>query len=393
MKKIFLLCVMLLAFPVGVSAHGVFMRTESPWLEAAGQSVDVSIMFGHYPWPDGDLVTSGARIFVVRPDGSEQDLGYETMESPEGEYVNVRFTPQTAGLYRVVYHRGTATRSDLAKAYILVGGGAVSPVGVTNTGRLEIQPTSDIGRLTPNSVFEGVLLFGGGTVPNHRVSIEVGEDNLTHAETDADGRFSITMPNTAGTFTIMTTGQLDDLRDEHSLMVFVTDSPLPVVAEEETEEPEEPAEIEDEITEDLEEEIEEEIEEDLAEEIEEAEYVGIVAIFDDLEELFDDATDDIDPIFADSTVELDDTDDTDEQEIAELTPLPGRVPMEPDVPAESTYLEIQAIDPRVDPVALAEPIATAEDHGSGNATRMIAAIAAVIVVGGGIAAFLIKKRR
>jgi len=131
-------------------------------------------------------------------------------------YIEVTFTPQSAGYYQVVFHRdrnvpttgGNEGRqiTDIAKAFILVGGAAPTAQAghgrLTSVNRTEIRPVSDVGRLTAGSTFEGYALYGGQALANHDVRFEVAAHDYIIATTDAQGRFAIPLPTTAGNFAI-----------------------------------------------------------------------------------------------------------------------------------------------------------------------------------------------
>ena len=282
-----LLCAVLaLSLNVGVFAHGVFLEV-SDMHGTVGQEITVQVGWGYiFLGHDGSAITGPApvrRVFLVNPNGAELPMTYAifhqylgrdypgnpinhitaaqlgTPEFPTGgrhlTYIEVAFTPQSAGYYQVVFHRdrnvpasgGNEGRqiTDIAKAFILVGGAAPTAQAghgrLTSINRTEIRPVSDVGRLAAGSTFEGYALYGGQPLANHDVRFEIAAHEYILATTNAQGRFSIPLPALAGNFAIRiqrdteVSGTLHgqdftSVRDIHILQVAVMGDAQGIVA-------------------------------------------------------------------------------------------------------------------------------------------------------------------
>jgi len=244
---LFLCAAATLSLNVNVFAHGVFLEV-SHMHGAVGQEITAQVGWGYiFLGHDGSAITVNApvrRVFLVSPNGTETPLAYAifhqyqgrdfpenpinqitadqlgTDEFPTGgrnlTYIEVAFTPQSAGYYQVVFHRdrnvpatgGNEGRqiTDIAKAFILVGAAAPTAEAghgrLTSVNRTEIRPVSDVGRLAAGSTFEGYALYGGEALADHAVRFEIAAHEYIMATTDAQGRFSIPLPPTAGNFAI-----------------------------------------------------------------------------------------------------------------------------------------------------------------------------------------------
>jgi len=250
LKKItflFLCAAMTLSLNVSAFAHGVFLDV-SHMHGTVGQPITVQVGWGYiFLGHDGSAITGPApvrRVFLINPNGAEipmtyaifhQYLGRDYPENPINQitaaqlgtetfptggrhltYIEITFTPQSAGYYQVVFHRdrnvpasgGNEGRqiTDIAKAFILVGGSAPTAQAghgrLTTINRTEIRPVSDVGRLTAGSTFEGYVLYSGQALANHDVRFEIAAHEYIIAATDAQGRFSIPLPAVVGNFAI-----------------------------------------------------------------------------------------------------------------------------------------------------------------------------------------------
>jgi len=287
-KTAFLLvcAVMTLSLNISAFAHGVFLDV-SHMHSPVGQEITVQVGWGYiFLGHDGSAITGPApvrRVFLVNPNGTELPMTYAifhqylgrdypentinqitaaqlgTPEFPTGgrhlTYIEVTFTPQSAGYYQIVFHRdrnvpasgGNEGRqiTDIAKAFILVGGAAPTAQAghgrLTTINRTEIRPVSDVGRLTAGSIFEGYVLYSGQPLANHDVRFEIAAHEYIIAATNAQGRFSIPLPATAGNFAIRVqrdtevSGTLHgqdftSVRDIHILQVAVMGDAQGIVA-------------------------------------------------------------------------------------------------------------------------------------------------------------------
>jgi len=250
LKKIvflFLCAVVALTFNVNVFAHGVFLDV-SHMHGTVGQEITVQVGWGYiFLGHDGSAITANApvrRVFLVNPNGTETPMAYAIFHQYQGRdypenpinqitaeqlgtddfptggrnltYIEVTFTPRSAGYYQVVFHRdrnvptagGNEGRqiTDIAKAFILVGGAAPTAQAghgrLTSVNRTEIRPVSDVGRLAAGSTFEGYALYGGQALAYHDVRFEIAAHDYIIATTDGQGRFSIPLPARAGNFAI-----------------------------------------------------------------------------------------------------------------------------------------------------------------------------------------------
>ena len=244
---LFLCAAVVLTLNVNVFAHGVFLDV-SHMHGAVGQEITVQVGWGYiFLGHDGSAITANApvrRVFLVNPSGTETPMAYAIFHQYQGRdypenpinqitveqlgtedfptggrnltYIEVTFTPRSAGYYQVVFHRdrnvptagGNEGRqiTDIAKAFILVGGAAPTAQAghgrLTSVNRTEIRPVSDVGRLSAGSIFEGYALYGGQALANHDVRFEIAAHDYIIATTDAQGRFSIPLPARAGNFAI-----------------------------------------------------------------------------------------------------------------------------------------------------------------------------------------------
>ena len=253
LKKIFstIICVaMLLTLSTSAFAHGVFFDV-SDMHTAVGQEVTVQIGWGYiHLGHDGSNITNEANfrgIFVTAPDGTETRLPFRVFHQYQGRdypnnpirqiplaqvgtdefptggrnltYIEVAFTPQSEGYYQVFFLRdrtipteganeGRLVR-DLVKTYVRVGN--PQPTEAMGHGRIsrfnstEIRPVSDVGRLTTGGTFEGYVLFRGQPVANQEVSLEIGAHEYVTVNTNAQGRFILTLPAEAGDYAIRVT--------------------------------------------------------------------------------------------------------------------------------------------------------------------------------------------
>jgi len=248
LKKIaslFLCAAIALSFAVSAFAHGVFLDV-SDMHGTVGQQITVQVGWGYvFLGHDGSAITGAApvrRVFIVNPNGTETPMTYAIFHQYQGRdypenpvnritadqlgtedfptggrnltYIEIAFTPRSAGYYQVVFHRdrnvpttgGNEGRqiTDIAKAFILVGGaGPTAEAGhgrLTSINRTEIRPVSDVGRLTAGSIFEGYALYGGQPLANHDVRFEIAAHDYIAATTDERGRFAVALPTTAGNF-------------------------------------------------------------------------------------------------------------------------------------------------------------------------------------------------
>ena len=247
MRKLIVCAVMVLSLNASAFAHGVFLDVSNMH-SAIGQEITVQVGWGYiFLGHDGSAITAAApvrRVFLVNPNGTEIPMTYAifhqymgrdypenpinqvtagqlgTPEFPTGgrhlTYIEVAFTPQSAGYYQIAFHRdrnvptsgGNEGRqiTDIAKAFILAGGAAPTAHAghgrLTSVNRTEIRPVSDVGRLLAGSTFEGYALYGGQPLADHDVRFEIAAHEYIIAATDAQGRFSIPLPAMAGNFAI-----------------------------------------------------------------------------------------------------------------------------------------------------------------------------------------------
>lgn len=301
MKRIFsffLCAILILSLGTNAFAHGVFMYVSDMHIEP-GTEVTVQVGWGYiFLGHDGSAITADApirRIFLISPTGEETPMTYSifhqyygrdypenpineitaeqlgTEEFPTGgrniTYIEIRFMPQMEGYYQVFFHRernvpetgGNEGRfiNDMVNAYILVGNAAPTAGAghglISDINRTEIRPVSDVGRLTPGANFEAYVLFDGQPVADQEVRLEIEAHEYEIFETDAQGRFSMTLPETTGEFAIRVIRDWEEggtahqqeftsRRDIHILQIAITDDPPALPAEEAVEPTEEPTE-------------------------------------------------------------------------------------------------------------------------------------------------------
>ena len=279
--SILLSLAMIVAFSTNAFAHGVFFYVSDMHSEI-GQEVTVQVGWGYvFMGHDGSAITGNApirRMFLISPNGTETPLTYRvfhqyygrdypdnpinevtleqlgTDDFPTGgrniTYIEIAFTPQVEGYYQVFFHRdrnvpetgGNEGRFivDLVKTYVLVGTAApTSEAGhgvMSGINRTEIRPISDVGRLTPGSVFEGYVLFDGQPVAEQEVRFEIAAHEYIISETNVQGRFSIALPSEVGEYAIRVVQDWEESgtahgqdftsrRDIHILQIAITNAP------------------------------------------------------------------------------------------------------------------------------------------------------------------------
>jgi len=257
-----------LFFATGITAlgHGLYVLTgpegggiwpaDSTIHAQVGEPVIVTGGWGYnFLGPDGGVQTGHLhRFIVISPDGARTELTHEWYHQADGRddrtrrinrvdfhrigvdpfptggrhniFVQSSFIPQSEGYYQVVFERFTVNANfdnadhanyglqTVQTSHVTVMVGDPEPVAETGfagsigTGRLEIIPTSDVGRLThEEGVLEGILLLNGQPLPNKQIRINIPgsgildgagghNDWLTPDEfsTDATGRFSVPLP-------------------------------------------------------------------------------------------------------------------------------------------------------------------------------------------------------
>ncbi|MCL2224173.1 MAG: DUF4198 domain-containing protein [Defluviitaleaceae bacterium] len=260
-KIAMLICaVMLLAFPANVFAHGVFLDV-SDMHGAVGQEVTVQVGWGYvFMGHDGSAITGAAavrRMFLLDPSGTEIALTYSVFHQYQGRdypdnpineidiaqlgsdefpaggrnitYIQATFTAQVEGYYQIVFHRDRNVPdsgpnegrqiTDVVKAFILVGDAQPTPEAghgtLTDINSVEIRPVSDVGRLTPSAEFEGYVLFGGEPAADQEVRLEIAAHDYVIVATNAQGRFSVTLPAEAGEYAIRVTRDCDQAGELH----------------------------------------------------------------------------------------------------------------------------------------------------------------------------------
>lgn len=258
--------VLFFAAGVTVYGHGLYVLTgpegggiwpaDSMIHAEPGEPVTVTGGWGYnFLGPDGGVQAGHLhRFIVISPDGTRTELEHEWFHQADGRddrtrrinrvdfhrigvdpfptggrhniFMQASFVPQSEGYYQVVFERFTVNANfdnpdhanyglqTVQTAHVTVMVGNPEPtaeMGFANsigTGRLEIVPTTDVGRLShEDGVLEGVLLLDGQPLPNQRIRINIpGSGILDGAgghndwlapdefSTDANGHFSVPLP-------------------------------------------------------------------------------------------------------------------------------------------------------------------------------------------------------